>query len=267
MNILNKNRQKSVTKFFLLIVIIGILFDSAILFSIIFNRLGSKLNKIYTEELKQSSTVAIKEINYTTETLQSALNWIQNQYESKFEFLIKNETYLDELCKQSSKLFELDDICIFDRAGNQISSDKYGKIDKEDIIHSTLKNRKTSKIIKSDSYIYSVVSTPVFFNDNISGAIIITKKAADDSLVQTMIDYTRNDFTIFDEEQRVFTSIKDAVGTELNDKSILDKTKQGKDVIQIGKINDNLYLQYYFPLIDNEGNFLTTLFIGKNINV
>ena len=149
----------------------------------------------------------------------------------------------------------------------QVSSPKYGVVPKTSIIREVLNGKEVTKFEKDGADIYATVILPLKSKDKIFGAVEIRTPVSTEDVVKEAASYSDCDFTIFDGNTRYVTSLGEMAGTTLDDAEVFETVKSGQTVTLHSVFNGHRYISYYFPFYDNDGNFLTTLFIGKTLDI
>lgn len=149
----------------------------------------------------------------------------------------------------------------------QVSSPKYGVVPKTSIIREVLNGKEVTKFEKDGADIYATVILPLKSKDKIFGAVEIRTPVSTEDVVKEAASYSDCDFTIFDGNTRYVTSLGEMAGTTLDDAEVFETVKSGQTVTLHSVFNGHRYISYYFPFYDDDGNFLTTLFIGKTLDI
>lgn len=122
---------------------------------------------------------------------------------------------------------------------------------------------EVTDIIKSGTQLYAVAGIPIVSaNNNVIGAVFLNRKITTQEVVDNVGQLLAADVTIFANYKRLFTTLAGMQGTEIANKSIIDTVLAGGEYNAEAMIGKNNYVTVYFPLKDNNGNVLTTLFIG-----
>ena len=134
-------------------------------------------------------------------------------------------------------------------------------------IREVLNGKEVTKFEKDGADIYATVILPLKSEDKIFGAVEIRTPVSTEDVVKEAASYSDCDFTIFDGNIRYVTSLGEMAGTTLDDAEVFETVKSGQTVTLHSVFNGHRYISYYFPFYDNDGNFLTTLFIGKTLDI
>ena len=73
------------------------------------------------------------------------------------------------------------------------------------------------------------------------------------------------EFTVFDGNTRVYTSISGMKGTTISNPELVRRAMAGESVLIEAKINGVPFLTNYYPLKDNNGQTLTVFFLGQEL--
>ena len=259
-------KNKSVITFITVFVAVGILFYSAILFLLVNRSLHSSLEAYFTQTLEEKSDVMMEEIAFSQEQALRTVNWAKEMCENSEPSNI-TEDFINNICESAVIYFDVDTISFFDANGNQISAKKYGSNVSEMVLKPILRGQDYSDLERFGNDVFAISGVPVEIDGNVIGAFVGRGKVTTNDLIETVKDYTSFDSSIFNGYIRNYTTLDGYYGKEIQDKTIIDRVKNGECVFTKSIFNNIDYISYYFPLLDSNGNFLTTLFMGTTLDV
>ncbi|MCR5401939.1 MAG: cache domain-containing protein [Treponema sp.] len=256
------NRFKSIG-----VRIISIIGLSFILYTIVFITLVDiRLEKGFTDyfqsdlvDEEESVTTEIQDYQKTTD---SACLWMKNVVEEEYDARGLETAFLDNLCENSKEIYEIDSVVFTDRKGRQVTSSSYGSIPDEKYLSAVLNGRDVSIIQKEGIDLFAVSGLPIMNNGIVCGSVLMRTKVTTQEFVESISDFMGLEFTIFEGNTRVYTTLEGMKGTQADNKFI-QAAERGERTISTAIINGEKYLVNYFPYYDNEEKFLTTMFVGK----
>lgn len=266
-----KERKSSVLKLISMTMILGIVVYSLLIIFVTNNQLNNGLIEYFNYEIGEQSTVLIDEIKLEVENLKK----IANSKKNSIEYVYKNfgkeaafdNEYIENLCADAIENLSVSSIMIYDTKGNQISSKNYGEYTGAELQKAASSGQEIKKLRKDNKYIYAVIAEPLKISNTIVGAIIMEKAITQQLFIDRLSKHTNSELTVFDGSRRAVTSVNGMQDTQLDNNKIIEDSKNGKSTFTINMIGNDKYISYYYPLVDDEGNFLSTLYMGKSFNV
>ena len=258
----------SITKIISVLLGIIIVVYAGVIFVTVRTQLNSGLIKFFESDTKEFSQTFLMEMNLLLERLDKSLYFPKDALEN--EQMTEGELpawFVDNVCKGCLQSSEAETIVVFNQNGSQISPKKYGSVVANDFVHSALEGTKTATFVKTGAKIYAIVALPLEHDGVPFGAIVAKAAASSDGFVNRLSSYIHCNVTIFDGYTRAATSIEGMDGTEIADHFVIDNAELGKDTLLINIIGGVPNISYYFPFYDVNGKFLTTLYIGKPLQV
>ena len=244
-------------------VVITQLLYTITFFATTYAGISSGITQDKLEELtKEESSVALKIDEYRGD-VNAALEFMNASIKKLELEEAKDSGLLDTFCSEAINLFKLDQIAVYDRRGKLFSEKKYGESDDQSIISSALSGNQKKDIIFKNGTIQIVESIPLDIGGKTLGAIFGAKKISLDAFVREVADFTGMEFTIFDGNERVATSLSGMQGTKIEDMTIIREVMDGKSHVGKTKIFGTKYIVDYFPLKNTEGKTITVLFLGN----
>ena len=261
-------KNVSITK--IISVLLGFIFVvySGIIFFVVRTNLNSGLVDFFENDTKQFAEAISFEMNVLLDRLDKSVYFprdaLENEYQRGGEIPV---WFANNVCIGFLNAFEAEAIVVYDRFGRQISSTAYGTVPHAELVAAALLGTKTRDFVKTGPKIYGIVVIPLWDGDEIIGAVVAKAPLTSNELVMRLSSYIHCNVTVFDGYIRAATSIEGMTGTEIVDHFVIDDAAEGKDTLLINEIGGVPTISYYFPFCDSKGTFLTTLYIGKPLQV
>ena len=260
-------KQKSVTRSILLIIAVGIILFSALICLVVNKNLRKGLENNFSTEIQSQASVISAEMEEVLHTSEDIARWVQDTFADTYKEKGYDRTTMNQLAEYAKNNFDAENIVFFNKFGMQISSPRYGVVPKTPTIAEAIKGKETIRYDKTGGKVYGTVILPLKSDDSYFGAVEIRSAVTTQELVDKITSNLNCDITIFDGTERLFTSFENMAGTTIEDASIIERAENGEPTIATIKLNGQQYISYYYPLCDQEGNFLCTIFIGKNLKL
>ena len=258
------NKFQSIAVRILTIIGVSFILYSVVIISLVDNRLESGLIDFFQDDLISEEESITNEIDVIQKTTGNACLWMKKLVEEEYSVLGLEREFLDNLCQNVHDIYSVESVVFTDKNGRQISSSSYGKIPKESYISNLLNGKNVDIVQKDGLELYAVAGLPIKHNGITVGTVIVRSQISTDEFVDRVSDFMGLEFTIFDSNTRVHTSLDNMKGTQAN-MDFIRAAERGEKSITRTKIGGKPFLVNYFPYYDCEGNFLTTLFVGKTI--
>ncbi len=265
-----KEKRSSVSKVLLIADVVCLVAFAVIVAIISYKRIDRALIDYFDEDLVTFKDVVYSEFEDAKENAQDEAKLMAYDIENML-----NLTALDSLSSE----IDVDQACsnviatghkavaIYGMDGNSISSERLGRFDSSSV-SKVLAGQSVVEIKKdSDGDVDIIIGTPLKSNGVVAAAFFDQKELLNQKFADKMTSISGCVFTIFDGTKRAFTTIPGMQGTVIANSAPIDAAMQGETSISKGKIGGENYLTCYFPLENEKGEFLTTLFLGKNIAV
>lgn len=262
-----QKKQKSAAKFITFLLAVGIVVYAAVTILVVNNRLENGLIGYFSDELKENAKVLENELEDSLNSARATASNIQLAYQSIYPEYGFDRTIMNSFAEGAKSFYGAKNIVFFNSFGMQVSSPKFGVVPKTSIIRDALNGREIVKFEKDGSDIYATVILPLKSGDTVFGAVEIRSPLSTQDLIDKVAQNARCDFTIFDENTRLVTSLEGMAGTTLDNESIFSSVQSGEAVGLESILGSQKYVSYYFPFYDQDGNFLTTMFAGKSLSV
>ncbi len=261
-------KRKSISKIMCLLIAIALLAYSAVLVIIVNNELTSQLSDYFMDEIEAQLPIAQDEINNTCETLAKNVRLMADFYaEIHDEEEGWNQQILQVLALRATYYYGARASVFFDIDGHQVSDSRYGTFDKKNIVNEVLKGNVKSDFFKLGQDVVTYVGVPLKNKNGIFGALVAVKTVTGIELLGKINSYTACEATIFDDEFRIYTTLKGMIGTKIEDPSPIRAAENGEITSKITTIGGQKYIGVYFPVKDNEDNYLTTFFMAKKVEL
>lgn len=266
--ITGQNKEKtSVARFVLITFAILILAYATFISITVSAGLDSGLVDYFKNDTEQKTNIIYSEIQKELDTV----NRIANQTRSTCEFILENSRFnsdfADKICNDTVSLLGADRAIICDKNGKQISNKKYGEVKNPAIVADALQGKSTLKLEKIKENLYGTALVPIKQDNEIVGALAIIEIISSEDFVEKVCMYTGCDITIFDGDVRVVSTIDGFKGTRLEDTTPLKITEEGELYSYITVLNNTKYVATYFPIQNLNGDYLTTMYVGKKLQV
>lgn len=253
-------------------IILAILTVSFILFSatiIFFTRheLYNGLEEYYVSEIEDYSSIMTQEINKTLENVKNVSDFGAKTYVEQTAKAGEEAgpDIANIICENAVDYFRMETCIFYNEMGEQISNKKFGIPNTDVFLKKALGGISYCDLVKDGKNIYAVSATPIRGDTgDIIGVVEVKKNTTNKQLLDIVMEYTGCNATILDGTKRVYTSLKGMEGTDA-DASIIARVKEGEIVSLENNINGINYVSYYFPAFNRNGEFLTSLYIGRPI--
>ena len=264
-----KSKLSSVSTILITAVSAGFLAFSVVLFVLISRYLSSGLESYFQGDLDEYSEVVVEEVKAQRKGLVNAQSKLADSFESMFEnsgsFSV---SYMNTEIDLTKRNLGIQELAVVDVNGRQVSSKNYGDASNDsDIVQKALKGDAAEKIVKQGQNVVVVRAVPFKIGGKIAGVVFGKETLTSQEFAEKMKKYTMCDFTIFDGEKRAYTTLAGMRGSVIADINPIRTAESGKKYEGKAVINGVRYVVCYFPLKAEDGKFLTTLWLGKPLNV
>ena len=264
-----KSKLSSVSTILITAVSAGFLAFSVVLFVLISRYLSSGLESYFKDDLDEYSKVVVEEVKAQRKGLVNAQSKLADSFESMFEnsgsFSV---SYMNTEIDLTKRNLGIQELAVVDVNGRQVSSKNYGDASNDsDIVQKALKGDAAEKIVKEGQNVVVVRAVPFKIGGKIAGVVFGKETLTSQEFAEKMKKYTMCDFTIFDGEKRAYTTLAGMRGSVIADINPIRTAESGKEYEGKAVINGVRYVVCYFPLKAEDGKFLTTLWLGKPLDV
>ncbi len=260
-------RKSSVARFVIVVFAALILLYASLIAFTVSQGLDSGLNSYFINDIHAKSKILLEEIQEDLENV----NRIANSSRAVCEYMVR-ESWLDgdianRIAKDAVELLGADKAIICDADGIQISDEDYGVVKNPDIVRDALNGKSTLNLEKIAENLYGTALVPIEKDGRVIGAIAIIEVLTSPEFIAKAKEYTDCDITIFDGETRIVTTLEGMQGTQIADPGPIRMTEKGETFTGLTVINGISGIATYFPLFNLDGKFLTTLYLGKPLEV
>ncbi len=256
---INEIKSSVLTKV-LLIVAIGMFGMAVFMVLGIKQDISKEMNEFAQRQLDTNERLFFEQIAEYKDTMEENLAWL-DKYLEKCE-IPEIQQVIANGKLEGVDTIDLSTLYYMDKRG---ITQKAPKVDYEP--SSQFKAKVESKgsytdIVKEGNEYYILSGIYVKSSD----ALTFLKVDMDNSsFVEMLKTKTDCDVTIFDGYKRRISTMKGQTGTEIADKSIIDKAVSGNPQSRIANINGEAYVARYFPISDGDGQFITVGYLGTNM--
>ena len=188
---------------------------------------------ILKSRLNRNNLLYQLEIENVSDNVENTLIWFVDSYSAQQKGDEINYTFADAICGNAKKYFNLDNITVYNANGLKVSDSKFGKISDSTHLKTALSGTSTFTLAEKDGVLYSLGAIPLKNGNKVIGAVLANQVISSDEFVASIKKTIDTEFTIFDGYRRAFTTITGMKGTEIADKTIIDRVIDGEEIIQL----------------------------------
>jgi methyl-accepting chemotaxis protein len=262
-------KRSSVSFFLVASNVVSVVVYSVILMALIYSQLKSGLTAYFIDYLQ----VGISSSEQSITDIRSELKKFTVLSAKNIESVVRDYGQMDSFAVDGiigniAASYDADSYVVVDSDGKAVSSTKFGSVGAvSSITTKVLLGQSISDIMKSGSDLYIYHAEPIRSGAKVLGGVIFSKRITTDAFVKRVSEISDCVFTIFDGTKRIYTTVPGMQGTEIADKKPIDTVNRGERYKGTAVIGRKHYVVCYFPLMDTNGKVLTTLFLGKDIDV
>lgn len=231
------------------------------------NELDNGLYEFFDEDTESKSRIFFDELQEELDNIEK----ISANSKSTCEYILQdsslNRSLANKICRDAVELSGADKAIFCREDGSQLSSEDYGVVKNSEIVRSALNGNSTVTLESIGGILYGTALVPVRQNGHIAGALAVIKIISSQEFIEKIKRYADCDVTIFDGETRAVTTLEGMKGTTIADPAPIRLAEQGEKFCAVTVINHRPLISTYFPLTDKNGNFLTTVYLGKALEV
>ncbi len=264
MDIIRLRRESFTSKIVMRAILIGLLGFSIILFQIIYISLNKNFSNFFYDELTEVEDDIVLEFQSTKTATYEVSQWLISEISSRNAQ--EDRAVLLSLADEAVKFFDCQSVCI-------INANGYAVIDTDGTVYydnkrinEVLTGKTISKFVKHSSDLYVEQYTP-YLAGIYSFVVVVRKQITSDEFTNKLGNILNLEFTVLDGSFRAYTTIPDMKNTSIDNPDIIEKAREQGHYLTENVINGKKYLTNYFSLTDDDGEFITTLFIGKEISI
>ena len=262
-----KQKKSSVYMQLYIILICGILvFSGVILFSVHSN-LQNGLVQYFEEEVAGDAESILGYIDEMLEDDVNLAKYISSSATTQFRLNGMDYSVLEVVAETAVEYFGVTNVVFTDKAGNQISSSKYGTLKFSSGISKAAMGQTYKMLVKDGEDFAGVVSYPIYIDGKVEAVVTMSKPISNQAFVEHFSDYMNVVMTVLDKDKRIYTTLEGMQGTTIADVTPIKNAEQGQPTTLETEIGGLPYIAHYFPVTDANGKFLTTLFVAKPFSV
>ncbi|MCR5288410.1 MAG: cache domain-containing protein [Treponema sp.] len=258
-------KKRSVITLITILVAISIVLYSVIITTVVHTRLTKGLTNYFAHDMIDQSNLMVAEVEALRAEMEYAVEFIQMSFDSADSDLDSRSAA--PIVDATIKVFEPDAIALYNTSGQAITAEIPLSAKESQMIKTALTGSRSKNYVKTDSKTYVVVADCIKINSRIVGASLVKATINTEAFVTKIATYTNANITIFDGDIREITTIEGMTGTQIADASVIRITEKGEPTSVINIINGIPTISYYFPLLDADNEFVTTLYLGKPLIV
>jgi methyl-accepting chemotaxis protein len=275
-NKIHNKKFKGLSRTLLNIMAISIVCAVAITATVSLVSTNTMISNITNKQATDSANVMKKELNNTSKTLEISSKMISINQTVINEILAKNSIAILKESENLKEMLGLDNITITDSKGSILSSTSETKkvgdnISNKIAIKNALDGNTHSIIDGETNSKYAVNVTVPVKNEtgNIIGTVTTSYNLDNPDLVDNLKQITGDEFTIFEVDKRINTTIiidgERVVGTDL-DQDIVDIViNQMHEYTGKAKLFNKNYITAYLPILSNDQSKVTgIIFAGRD---
>ena len=265
----NKVKKSSVSTIMITTIVLGLAVFSAVLFMMISRLLNRGLEDYFQAELVDYSELYQKEIKTEENNLVQVQTNLIGTLDSLYSVLggFPTET-VDPIIESACRNFAVDALAVYDENLKLCSTGKVAQsLNKSEILVKALNGETVLKVEKMGHDVRVFRAVPIKHGFYVTGVLVGMTTATSQKFVDRMKSLTGCDNTIFDGNTRAYTTLANMRGTVIADPTPIKMAEEGKAFSGVTSIGGKRYVVYYFPMKNNEGKFLTTLWLGKELGI
>jgi methyl-accepting chemotaxis protein len=174
-----------------------------------------------------------------------------------------------------TRALQVDAAMVFDATGKVVTStenfDLGDDVSTNTCVAAALQGNTITTVDESGGYAYGInVAEPVYQSNRLIGGIMVSYDLSDHQFVDSLKEMTGDDFTIFQNDVSLSSTIKDSKGNRVVGKKLDEKIagtilKNGKDYTGRAVINGVRYIASYAPITTGDGSITGIIFSGYNL--
>ena len=258
-----EGRQTSVAKKVIASFVIGLLFMGIVIAFISQISVDRGLKKYAKKELEASQQLFTQTIYDQATELENDLDWIMVALLDKTEEEQKH--YLSTGVFGQNKKFDTMSFISLDKSV-RLNSGKITYPIPDWFIDNVRSKNSFTSIVGSDTEIYLLtgVNCPDKYG-NVVGTLYLKRTLSTQEFIEDLKNDTKREITLYNHYVRAYTTIPHMAGTEISDKSLIDRAEKGETLFTTTRIEGIDYSCCYFPIINNEGMMFGVAFMGTNM--
>lgn len=259
---------KSLSTTITVAVALSIILAFVVLFIGIRVQIKSGLDSYFEEQIALKKELFQNQVDTTEKELINTTDFLSVNVGKNWDKFQYGSEALDELVRTVAENFGADQVEVYDRDDGELA--KAGSGNTSLTTHEksvVLSGTDIKDLRKVDGNLYLLAASPIRNYGSVVGYAIATELITKAEFVNTVKAVTHSEITIFDGYVRTTTTINGMQGTQINDRSIIDRVGRGEEVDGTNVINGENYNSVYFPAKNDSGDVLATFFLGMNVEV
>ena len=259
-------KKKSIARFLVLANTACLLVYALAICLFAFSRISSGMMKLYKEELENAVSVVKEELVSVQQNFVEINAFMVRILEGMYYKIgPDDQTQIDMICGDVVRAFNFESCAVYDSQGNKASSSAFGEFDST-YVRRALAGETFSELYTENEEIYMVSARQMSMGPGATGALLTNKRFLNQEFADKIHRSTGCAFTIFHGTTRAFTTMRGMIGTEIRNPGVVEAARRGETSVLVTTIGENDYVACYFPLNDDAGNFMTTLYLGKELS-
>ena len=248
-------------------LIAGILVYSLAIFAVIDSRLEKGVRDYIEETLIGESYGVEKIIEEMSDSLNNAAGWVADVISESYEEKGFEARFVNDTCHRAINFYGADNAAVYDMNGKKVTTTSMGSVDVSSFVNKALSSTSYLGYVLENKDIYAISARPIHSNGKQIGVAVTKQKITGDYLIERIATLYSMQTTYFSGYKRTYTTLTGMKGTEVKDKTLVDRAMAGERYVAISPINGVKYIAVYFPLKDQNGKPLTTFFLGEKLSV
>lgn len=263
----NRQKKSSVSRFVTIVFVLLIIAYAGITILTVSVKLDDGLKKYFKEDTIAKSEIFRSELDRSLKTVDQIANHSKNIVDYMLQDQKLSASLANRICSDAVKNLGADKVIICNESGKQISDEAYGVIRNPEIVRNALNGKYSINLEKIGANLYGTAVAPLTKDGKNAGAIAVIEVITSQEFIDRVHSYSDCEVTIFDGETRVITTLAGMEGTVIADASPIRMAEQGESFCDVTVINHVPLVSTYFPVTDLNENFLTTIYLGKQLKV
>lgn len=254
-------KKTSVAKVLLITNIAGLLIFAAVLCAFIYYLVTRDLTNYFMEDLSTYPDAVLMELDKEQESLRTSSRFITDNFEGMLNTEGLNPYQIEESCQDVIKTFLVDSCAVYDAGGNALTYST-GQFESS-YVSRALSGSTFCEYVEQNGELYWIFGAQI----SGGGAFLSKHKVFSDAFAKEMGLFLDCEVTIFEGSKRAYTTLPGMKGSQITDSEPLRNAERGLMTSGTAVLNGTDYITCYFPLTDENGKFLTMLFVGREVSI
>lgn len=251
-----------------ILTVVGVL----LLCWLLFFAIERAMIQVDEEDLMHGLTIMDASVNEAKTELLQAVEWIQEDA-TMVQNVSNDSNSIRAWLQRFARTSGFDNAAIFDMNGNPIAFIEASNFNNESEKKALAAARTGAPIVTTtatNSAIMLSTAGQIRYNNNPVAIVLLQKAISGQSFLNTNAQMINKELTLFVEDVRVGTTLKDAqgkyiTGQRLSNEKIIDTVyNKGEPWLGTTEINGNEYVVIYAPYATDDTNVKTMCFIGMS---